>query len=72
MCAEDCVFHCNLPLALPVLFSDHGSKLEKQLSEEIALKISSVVATIANFHHIKILFNKGKLINITKKIAGFL
>ena len=59
-CEEENTFNLRLPQALPVCFSKYGMNEEQLLSEDIALKLASVLPAMGDFYKVNIIYNLRK------------
>ena len=69
LCPEDNLFHLDMPEALPVIFSKYGLTEEKNLTDLIADKLSTVIPTIFDFKCFQIIFNKNNRNGASERVA---
>ena len=69
LCPEETVFHFDMPQALPVVFSKFGLKEERELTDLIADKLSTVVPCLFDYKNIHIVYKKNENNTVAEKVA---
>jgi syntaxin-binding protein 1 len=78
LCSEDNVFSCDLPEALPILYSKRNTAEGEKMIEDIANKLCTVIPSFQKFYEVEIAYNvtdnsisKGIASKLEKKIMEY-